>query len=196
MSQHRVIDRRSLRNTTPGALMAASSLAFLLAPFLLGGSFAQAEPPSPDGKSQVRACRASFHSAQEKEKSGQLAEASKLFASCADKACGASIWHGCVAGNSRVRATLPSIIPLAVDDGGDPRADVEVKMDGRVITSELTGRPIPVDPGPHDFSFSVDSSVFASAKITIVEGERNRSLVVTYTKGAHASRSATAANQP
>jgi hypothetical protein len=194
MSRQRVFDKQSPRRILAAVLMAAFILAFAL--WLLGGSVAQAQPRPEPVKAQVRACRASLHSAQEMEKSGQLAEASQLFASCADKVCGASVWRGCVAGNSRVRAILPSIIPVAVDKNGDPRADVEVKMDGRVITSELTGRPIAVDPGPHDFSFSVGSGVFASAKITIVEGERNRSLSVTAAKGADASPSATAANRP
>ena len=111
-----------------------------------------------------------------KEEAGQMVEASKLYLSCSDVACGESVWHACVEANTELRATLPSIVPIAVDADGNPRADVEVKMDGQVITSQLTGLAIAVDPGPHEFSFSVGSDVLASAKISVVEGERNRIL--------------------
>ena len=73
---------------------------------------------------------------------------------------------------------MPSVVPLVVDDKGDPRVDVQVKMDGRVIASELNGRAIPVDPGTHEFSFSTPAGVFASKQVTFAKGERNRTLAV------------------
>jgi hypothetical protein len=187
MSQHQVTNRLSSRSLALGMLASASFLA------LLGGSVAHAETvQATKAKSPARSCQTAFQSAQDKEKAGKLVEASQLFASCSDEVCGTSIWHECVTRNTHLRASLPSIIPLAVDQGGAPRADVEVTMDGHVITSQLTGRAIPVDPGPHEFSFSTGSGVFASAKITVVEGERNRPLSVSCPAPANTRLSATA----
>lgn len=172
MSQHRVIglDLSPRSVAMAGVLVAFSFLT------LVNGSSARAEAGAAKAKAPAvgLSCQAAYQSAQEKEKAGQLVEANKLYRSCSDVACGTSVWHACVEANTNLRSTLPSIVPVAIDSQGDPRADVEVKMDGQVITSQLTGLAIPVDPGPHEFSFSIGSGVFASAKISIVEGERNR----------------------
>ena len=177
MSQHRVIGF----DLSPRSVALAGVLAAFSFLTLASGSSARAEEGAPKAKAPApvaRSCQAAYLSAQDKEKAGQLVEASKLYRSCSDLACGTSVWHACVEANTNLRATLPSIVPVAIDASGDPRADVEVKMDGQVITSQLTGLAIPVDPGPHEFSFSIGSGVFASAKISIVEGERNRILSV------------------
>ena len=187
MSKDQVINGLSPRSLALAVLASASFLA------LIGGSVARAESAqATKAKSSARSCQTAFQSAQDKEKAGKLVEASQLFASCSDEVCGASVWHECIARSTHLRSSLPSVIPLAVDEGGEPRADVEVTMDGHVITSQLTGRAIPVDPGPHEFSFSIGSGVFASAKITVVEGERNRPLSVSCPAPASSRRSATA----
>jgi hypothetical protein len=176
MNQHRVIglDLNS-RNVVLAGVVAAFS--FLT---LANGSSARAEAGAAKAKASPvsRSCQAAFQSGQEKEKAGQLVEAHKLYRSCSDLGCGTSVWHACIEANTHLHATLPSIVPIAVDDSGAPRADVEVKMDGQVFTSTLTGLSLPVDPGEHEFSFSTGSGVFATARISIVEGERNRILSV------------------
>ena len=78
---------------------------------------------------------------------------------------------------------------MVLDESGDPRVDVEVKMDGQVITSQLNGCAIPIDPGTHEFSFSTAGGTFALQKLAIVEGERNRLLTASYSANAPAPRS-------
>jgi hypothetical protein len=63
---------------------------------------------------------------------------------------------------------------VATDVAGAPRADVRVKMDGNVFAPELNGKALPVDPGLHEFAFSADGRVFATMKVLIVQGQRNR----------------------
>jgi len=172
MYQHRIIGfDLSPRNVALAGVLAAFS--FLT---LANGSSARAEAGAAKAKASPvsRSCQAAYQSGQEKENAGQLVEAHKLYRSCSDLGCGTAVWHACIEANTHLHATLPSIVPIAIDKSGAPRADVEVKMDGQVIASALTGLSIPVDPGEHEFSFSTASGVFASAKISIVEGERNR----------------------
>jgi len=170
--------RRDPRRTTGLSLLT-------LAPALLTLAAApavRAEGDAARGKTAApaRNCQTTYQRGQVKEKAGQLVEASRLYASCSDLSCGAATWRACVAASTHLHASLPSVIPVVLDDDGEPRADVEVRMDGQVIASQLTGLSIAVDPGPHDFSFSIDSGVFASTKIDVVEGERNRPLSMSY----------------
>ncbi|HET6149057.1 MAG TPA: hypothetical protein VFH68_16075 [Polyangia bacterium] len=176
MYQHRIFGLDlNPRNVVFAGVVAAFS--FLT---LADGSSARAEAGAAKVKTPAvaRSCQVAYQSAQEKEKAGQLVEAHKLYRSCSDLGCGTSVWAACIQANTLLHATLPSIVPVAIDDRGAPRADVEVKMDGQVIASALTGLSIPVDPGEHEFSFSTGSGVFATTKISIVEGERNRILSV------------------
>jgi hypothetical protein len=170
MSQHHLVSR-SLR-ITAGAMLLLGTLLFR------GGAAAHSEPARPSAKADARACQIAYRSGQEKEQSGQLVEASALFAQCAEETCGVTLWQDCIVRGTRLSSALPSVVPLVVDDKGDPRIDVQVKMDGRVIASQLNGRAIPVDPGTHQFSFSTQAGVFASRQVTFAKGERNRTLAV------------------
>jgi hypothetical protein len=79
------------------------------------------------------------------------------------------------------------------DAGGGSRPDVQVRVDGEPFASQIDGRPLQVDPGIHDFSFVVDGHVFATQKIMIVQGQRNRFITATIGKtgrGAIADESA------
>lgn len=169
MSQYRLVNR-SVRITACGLLLVGALL-------FRGGARAHSEPARPATKTDARACQIAYQTGQEREQSGRLVEASELFARCAEEACGTT-WQECVVRGTRLSSAVPSVVPLVTDDKGDPRVDVQVKMDGRVIASELNGRAIPVDPGTHEFSFSTPAGVFASKKVTFAKGERNRTLAV------------------
>jgi hypothetical protein len=166
----------NLRRAALAGLLPAFSLLTLVN--LSSARAAEAGAAKEKGKPVARSCQAAYQTAQQKEEAGQLVEAHRLYLSCSDTNCGTSVWHACVEANTQLRAILPSIVPVALDAKGAPRADVEVKMDGQVIASQLTGLAIAVDPGEHEFSFSTGSGVFASTKVAIVEGERNRILSV------------------
>ena len=148
---------------------------------LLSATAVKGEPSAPSATGAERTCMTAFKSAQEHEQSGRLVEASQLFFSCEDEACGSALWEQCAAGASRLRAYMPSVVPLVVDDLGQPRADmldVRVKMDGALLVSRLDGRAVPVDPGTHEFSFDLGGGVVATQKVTIVRGQRNRAISV------------------
>jgi hypothetical protein len=191
MSRHvKIRSRLDARSVALAALVLASTLT-------LAGRTAHAEDAAGAGagtvkSKQARTCQVAYQSGQEKEGAGQMVEAHKLYLSCSDASCGEATWHACVAANTHLRATLPSVVPVVVDASGVPRADVEVKMDGQVILSQLNGVAIPVDPGTHEFSFSVGSDVFASTKIDVVAGERNRTISVSCPAAVKARRPATA----
>jgi hypothetical protein len=128
------------------------------------------------GKETPATCSDAYKSALQMEESGRLQEARDTLLTCAKSACGNPLRQQCMDRYSRLDSDIPSVIPLVTDDVGDPKVDVQVTMDGKVLTSKLDGRSLPVDPGLHEFSFSGDTGIFASQTIMIVQGHRNRRL--------------------
>jgi hypothetical protein len=178
MSHHRLIGR-SVRISACGMLLLGMSL-------FQGGATARSESARPRPSADARACQVAYEGGQQKEQLGRLVEASQLFAQCAEESCGAAMWQNCIVRGTRISTALPSVVPLVVDENGAPRTDVQVRMDGQVIASQISGRAIPIDPGTHEFSFSTSAGVFASQKLTIGKGERNHALAVSYPSGAQA----------
>jgi hypothetical protein len=122
------------------------------------------------------ACTSTHAKAQEREQSGHLREARALYQACAKPACGRDLQEECTAQATQLDADIPSIAPVVTDRERAPHADIQLKMDGEVLTSKLTGQAFPVDPGLHEFTFSTSEGVFSTQKVMIVEGERNHPL--------------------
>ena len=177
--------RRHSNHPGPGRRRAVAAVVAVLAWPVMGqgGRHARAQAGQETGQgpavSPGARCQAAYQLGQKKAEAGRLVEASRLFASCADLACGDEIWQSCVEENGELHAALPSIIPFAVDEEGTARADVEVILDGHPIARRLRGVAIPVDPGPHELAFRIASRVFATETITAAQGERSRPLSVT-----------------
>jgi hypothetical protein len=144
-----------------------------------GATLAKAETAQPKPKQDSRGCAAAYKSGQEREQAGHLVEANKLFLKCASPACGGALSQECAAKNIQLFSQLPTVVVLATDSTGEPLVDVEVKVDGELLTSRLDGLSLPLDPGTHEFTFSAGSSVFPPQKVTIVAGERNRPVSTT-----------------
>ena len=132
--------------------------------------------PAMSGEDPV--CTAAHQSARQHEQAGQLIQADKLLRTCARPLCGDPLWQQCAAEGIELSATIPSIVPLVTDAAGEPRLDVQVKVDGEVVSTRLDGRALLVDPGRHEVAFSTDSGVFATQKIEIARGQRNRQIKV------------------
>ena len=147
---------------------------------LLLGSPAWSEPAQSGSASGARACLSTLRSAQEKQHAGRLVEASQLFTKCSNQACGGFLWQECASSHTRLHASLPSVVPVVLDEGSDPLVDIQVQIDGQLVASRLDGLAVPVDPGQHELSFSTAAGVFASKTITVIEGEHNRPVAVVW----------------
>ena len=126
---------------------------------------------SKRAKKAKNACAAAHTRAQAREKAGKLREAREVFSTCAAAQCGRAIKKDCAARYAQLETEIPSIIPVLVDD---PRKDVQVSVDGEILTSRLDGRPLSIDPGAHDLTFSAEGEVFAASRFTIARSERGR----------------------
>src|SRR5262249_10858652 len=123
---------------------------------LLCAPGANGEPTSKEGKeaskADKRACKVSYKTAKEREKALRLREANELYLACAKATCGAFYKQVCTTRFAQLQSDIPSIVPVVTDETGATRDDVQVKMDGELLTTRLDGRALPVEPGNHDFS--------------------------------------------
>jgi hypothetical protein len=143
---------------------------------------------APAAADEADSCTIAYNSAQERVQAGQLVAADQLLQSCANPVCGSPLWQECALKDTELRSITPSIVPLVTDETGQPQVDVQVKIDGALLSSRLDGRALRIDPGTHELSFSNASGVFATEKISVARGQRNRPVAVslrTADKRAH-----------
>ncbi|HEY2516345.1 MAG TPA: hypothetical protein VGI39_35985 [Polyangiaceae bacterium] len=130
-------------------------------------------------------CDAALRSALNRSAGGRLREARELFRECARPVCGATVARQCTAHALDLEADIPTIVPVVTGDMGAPLIDVAVKADGELVASRLDGRGLPLDPGLHEVTFSTpELGVFASEKVMVVAGQRNRLIAVATRKAA------------
>ena len=127
---------------------------------------------------RCNAAYATYKGALEREKAGHLREAREMVLSCADTSVCAGLAPKCRAKYLQLGSDMPSIVPLVTDETGEPRVDVEVRIDGSLLTSKLDGKGLPVDPGLHELTFTADGKVFDTEKVMVVDGQRNRPVSV------------------
>lgn len=120
------------------------------------------------------ACATALKTAKAHEQEGSLQEAKELLISCARAPCSTFVRQQCAIHYSKLESDMPTVVLLVTERSGAPRSDVQVRVDGTLFTSHLDGRALPINPGMHDFSFSASGRVFATQKILIVQGQRNR----------------------
>ena len=105
---------------------------------------------------------------------GKLREARELLASCTKSACGELISQQCRFAVQQLDSDMPSVVPVVTDAAGTPIVEVEVRIDGQLLTSRLDGVSLEVDPGLHEFSFQTSQGVVHTQRLMIVTGQRNR----------------------
>ncbi len=138
----------------------------------------RAEPAPQAERPAEGACTEVLKNAMEKETSGQLQAAAELFRSCARPSCAPFVHDQCATHFKTLENDVPTVVVMVSDTTGASRTDVEVRVDGSVVASSIDGRPVAIDPGMHDFTFATGERVFASGKVMILQGQRNRFVTV------------------
>jgi hypothetical protein len=131
---------------------------------------AHAQPA--DAKS---ACVSAYENSQVLRQQGRLVEAREALGLCSRQECPALARTDCGNWLEEVEKAIPSVIVQATADGAEI-TDVQVSIDGKVVTTTLDGKAIPTDPGSHRFRF--EAAGFAPIETTMVirEGEHYRAL--------------------
>jgi hypothetical protein len=136
-------------------------------------------------------CPDSYEKAQEERAAGHLKAALVHLQSCIDPSCAKFIRDDCVRWMEQVESALPTVV-FAVQREGEDLTNVEVSCDGELLMSALDGKAVPVDPGPHDFSFKVSGLAPIQRQTLVREGERNRMIAVEFSVARERVASTTA----
>jgi hypothetical protein len=147
-----------------------------------------AAPARAERLGDERACVTAFRKAKEHEAAGKLQESKDQLMSCAQAPCSSFIRQQCSSKYNQLESDTPSVVLIVTDASGSPRGDVQVRMDGELFAQQLDGRALSVDPGMHEFTFAADGVVFATQKIMIVQGQRNRFITALLRAGGGKSR--------
>jgi hypothetical protein len=171
-----------------------TSLVVLSAVAALVGSApsAHAEKKTKKGAPQS-ICATSWIDAETRTNTGRLREAHDLLRTCARPACG-PLYTLCAAKLEQLETEIPTVVPIVTNESGIPLVDVMFAADGELMASRLDGRGLAINPGLHTFSFSTSElGVFSSQTILIVQGQRNRPILVEMQKGGAPSTTGVAA---
>ena len=128
-------------------------------------------------------CVAAYKDADAMAKTGKLREAKTTMLKCTPASCGSNLRRECARRVSEFEADIPTIIPIVMNEDGQPVTGIEVSMDGEPLSNQADGRAFAVDPGQHVFSFKSDRGVLANYKTMIIQGQRNRTIEITLRDG-------------
>lgn len=127
-----------------------------------------------------KACIDAYERAQELRRDGKLIEARGALVTCSQAGCPAAATADCGPWLTQVEASLPSVVIGARDASGHEVLDVRVLVDGQLLLPALAGKSVPVDPGVHTFRFEPSAGAAVEERVSILEGEKNRKLTVTF----------------
>jgi hypothetical protein len=149
-------------------------------------------PARTRGQPAKAACVAAFDKAKELAWASHLREANQWFAICAQSSCDRGMRQRCTTVHTKIAAILPSVVPVVTDAAGALSQEIVVKMDGALLTSNLDGSAIVVDPGEHQFTFAKDGEIFATRRLALEKGQQHQLVSASLESGKHADVEASA----
>lgn len=123
-------------------------------------------------------CAAAAYDGQRLRDEGKLTEARAKFLQCGAPRCPSVVATDCAKWVSEVDTRLPTIALSVKDKEGHDLEHVRVAIDGVVVTEQLDGRSIPVDPGKHTVRFQAEGLLPAEETLMVVEGQKGRTVSV------------------
>ncbi|HWZ89110.1 MAG TPA: hypothetical protein VNW92_09680, partial [Polyangiaceae bacterium] len=181
--------------------MRRSTLSYLPSASLLLGLlwvkpiYAQEQAAPQSEADQKAACATGFEQSQLLRQSGKLRASHGELLKCVQSICSRPVQEQCTRWLEDVERLTPSIVVQATADGQD-RSDVQVEMDGEVLTGAITGTALDVDPGPHAFTFTCADYPPVKKTFMLREGEKLRSIGVAFETPAKKDHAAASQVQP
>jgi len=134
---------------------------------------AEADPASELGE-QTQRCLTAFNDGQRLRREGRLRSSHDEFLICAQPTCPSLLTDKCVPWLGEVERAIPTVVVVAKGPQGRDTVAVRLAIDGVIVAEQLDGRPIAVDPGPHEFRFDTPRALAIVQQLVIVEGEKGR----------------------
>jgi hypothetical protein len=141
-------------------------LSACLALLFSGSGFARAD------EATAAACTKSYESAQILKKNREYLAARRELQACI-RVCPAIVQRECGQWLDGLDSVIPSVV-IHAEAGGEDRSEVKVEMDGKVLLRRIDGKGVEVDPGQHDFTFSLEGFPPVKKTVLVHEGEQLR----------------------
>lgn len=138
---------------------------------------------------QDKACIQSYEDAQVRRRDSQLIAARQAAVRCAS-GCPSSLAKDCAQWIGEIESSIPRVVLEARDANGTSLVDVSVSIDGKPMASQLQGRTVEVDPGPHVFVFTTKGADDVRLQTVVVESEKNHRISAQFPDYFLARRSA------
>lgn len=148
--------------------------------WILAGVGALSSSRAAEGADQKEACLAAADAGQSLRDDGQYSIARDQFLTCARDVCPKIVHDQCTTWLHQLDEATPTVVFGAKDDHGNDVSAARVIADGKVITNTLDGKPVPLDPGPHDIRFERDPSGAITVHVVLKAGEKNREVTATF----------------
>jgi hypothetical protein len=132
--------------------------------------------------SAVNSCAGSYVRGQILRNDHKLVEARDVLRDCAQPVCKDFIVKDCSVWLDMVQASLPAVVPVAMDEGGNTLYDIKVAMDGKALVSNLDGRSVEVDPGLHTFEFETPDGRRVDKTVLVPEGDKQVRVAITLSR--------------
>jgi hypothetical protein len=157
--------------------MTTSALRTAVFPFLtaLAAASLTAGPARANDKAD---CTAAQKSAQTDKAAGRVKQALTELATCARPVCPKAMQKQCTDLTATVVAGQPTVVFSAKDAAGNAVTNVTVSVDGAVVTSNLDGTAVPLDPGSHAMKFEMDGATTVEKQIDVADGTKGQTIAI------------------
>jgi hypothetical protein len=135
---------------------------------------AEGSPPDP-----VLVCLDNHTEGQQLRRDGKLIESRDAFRQCSATACPSEIIRDCLGWMEEVDKQIPSV-SFAVTADGTNRSDAQVYIDDVLVLDKLSGRAMPVNPGPHRVRVVLPPFAPFEEQVVFTEGDKFRMVDVKF----------------
>jgi hypothetical protein len=119
-------------------------------------------------------CIAANTAAQDLRRDGKLSAAREQLRKCVDPSCPGMVLDDCSRRLDELDKMQPTVVFEVKDAAGHDLSAVKVTVDGKSLVDKLDGSDLPVDPGEHVFTFTIDGQAPVSRTLVLSAGEKAR----------------------
>ncbi len=127
-------------------------------------------------------CVSASEKAQQLRDEHKLIKAREQFLACAQNVCPSAVKKDCADQVAELDKRTPSVVVRAKDKNGQDLVAVKVTSDGDVVTEQLDGHAVRLDPGVHTFRFEAPGNDPLEQKVVLGEGEHDRPVTASFGK--------------
>ncbi len=146
---------------------------FALAACALFGTLPLRAQQGEGSAESINQCLEHHSATQQLRNQGQLVESRELALQCAAQRCPGDVRKDCLGWVEQLKQQTPSL-SLRVTVDGRNETSVKVLLDGQQVLTTLTGRALPLNPGPHEVQIEVEGFPPYQESVFLNEAERFR----------------------